>query len=56
VASQEVLRKQLELSRVSITHGGVMGDVNEKHFIAALRSHLPLRYQVSSAIILDSDG
>ncbi len=56
VAAQEVLKKQLELSRVSITHGGLMGDVNEKHFIAALRSHLPRRYQVSSAIILDAFG
>ncbi len=56
VAAQEILKKQLELSRVSISHRGVMGDVNEKHFIAVLRSHLPRRYQVSSAIVLDSDG
>jgi hypothetical protein len=56
VAAQEVLKRQLELSRVSISHGGVMGDVNEKHVIAVLRSHLPRRYQVSSAIILDSAG
>ncbi len=56
VAAQEVLRKQLELSKTSIAHGGVMGDVNEKHFISVLRSYLPRRYQISTAIILDSDG
>jgi hypothetical protein len=56
IAAQEVLKKQLELSRTSITHNGIMGEVNEKHFIATLRAYLPQRYQVSSAIVLDSDG
>lgn len=56
VAAQEVLRKQLELSKVSIAHGGVKGAVNEEHFIATLREYLPYRYQVSSAIVLDSGG
>lgn len=55
-AAQEVLRKRLELSKVSISHGGVKGAVNEQHFIATLREYLPSRYQVSSAIVLDSDG
>jgi hypothetical protein len=56
VAAQEVLRKRLELSKVSISHGGVKGAVNEEHFIATLREYLPNRYQVSSGIMLDSDG
>ncbi len=56
VAAQKVLKKQLDLSTTSITHNGIMGSVNEKYFIDILRAFLPHRYQVSSAIILDSDG
>ena len=51
-AVQEVLRKQLELSKTSITHDGTLGDVNEKYFIGVLRSYLPRRYQVTSGIVL----
>jgi uncharacterized protein DUF6602 len=56
VAAQQVLERQLELSTVSIPHGGVKGAVNEKHVIDMLRAYLPNRYQVRSAIVLDSDG
>ncbi len=55
-AEQEVLQVKLELSSASITHDGVMGDVNEKHFIEALRNYLPNRYAVDSAIVIDSNG
>lgn len=55
-AEQEVLRVQLKLSSESITHDGVMGDVNEKHFIEVLRKYLPKRYAVDSAIVIDSNG
>jgi len=51
-AVQEVLRKQLELSKSSITHDVTLGDVNEKYFIDVLRSYLPRRYQVTSGIVL----
>ena len=33
-----------------------MGEVNEQHFIAFLRRHLPFRYQVDHGIIIDSEG
>ena len=55
-AEQEVLSVQLKLSSESITHDGVMGDVNEQHFIEVLRKYLPNRYGVDSAIIIDSNG
>ncbi len=55
-AEQEVLSVQLKLSSESITHDGLMGDVNEQHFIDVLRKYLPNRYGVDSAIIIDSNG
>lgn len=55
-AEQEVLRVKLKLSTKSITHGGVMGDVNEQHFIEILSKYLPRRYAVDSAIVIDSKG
>ena len=53
---QNVLVAQLELSSKSITHDGVKGDVNEKHFIDVLRKYLPMRYAVADGIVIDSDG
>lgn len=55
-AEQEVLCVQLKLSSESITHNGVMGDVNELHFISVLRKYLPKRYAVDTAIVIDSNG
>lgn len=55
-AEQEVLQVKLRLSSASITHDGVMGDVNEQHFIKFLKSSLPKRYAVESAIVIDSNG
>ena len=55
-AEQEVLQVKLKLSSTSITHDGVMGDVNEQHFIAFLKKSLPRRYAVESAIVIDSNG
>lgn len=55
-AEQEVLEVKLKLSSASITHDGVMGDVNEQHFIEVLRKYLPNRYAVDSAIVIDSNG
>lgn len=56
IAEQKVLAVQLELSAKSITHAGVMGDVNEQHFIDFLQRHLPRRYVADSAIVIDSTG
>tara|TARA_R110002072_G_scaffold6364_6_gene37582 strand:- start:15747 stop:16508 length:762 start_codon:yes stop_codon:yes gene_type:complete len=55
-AEQEVLSVQLKLSSESITHDGLMGEVNEQHFIEVLRKYLPNRYALDSAIVIDSNG
>jgi len=55
-AEQEILKCKLLLSSTSITHDGVMGEVNEAHFINILRKYLPNRYAVDTAIIIDSNG
>jgi hypothetical protein len=56
VAEQAVLAVQLELSAKSITHNGVMGEVNEQLFIQILRKYLPKRYDVDQGIVIDSNG
>src|ERR1043166_802560 len=53
---QSVLYEALEFAKASITHDGKCGDVTEKHFIKTLRSYLPNRYGVDSAIVIDSNG
>ncbi len=53
---QTMLKTQLEMSSVSITHSGTMGDVNEKHFIEIIKRYLPDRYAVDTGIVIDSDG
>ncbi len=53
---REVLYKKLKLSSSSVTHDGMLGEVNENHFIELLRRYLPARYSVESGIILDSNG
>lgn len=55
-AEQAVLALQLNLSSRSITHDGVMGEVNEQHFIDVLRKYLPQRYGISKGIVIDSNG
>jgi hypothetical protein len=55
-AEQAVLAVQLDLSSKSITHDGVMGEVNEQHFIDVLRKYLPKRYEVAQGIVIDSNG
>lgn len=55
-AEQQVLLVKLDLSSKSITHNGVMGEVNEQHFIELLRRYLPKRYAVDQGIIIDCNG
>jgi hypothetical protein len=55
-AEQKVLQLQLELANASITHDGVMGGVSEQHFVDFLQRHLPKRYDVDQAIVIDSLG
>lgn len=53
---QKFLRVKLDLSTQSITHPGILGDVNEKYFIDVLRKYLPKRYAVDNGIVIDSAG
>lgn len=53
---QKILKLQLEMSSASITHNGLLGEVNEKHFIKFIRRYLPNRYAVDSGIVIDSRG
>ena len=55
-AEQELLLHKLDLSAKSITHSGVMGEVNEQHFIDVLRKYLPKRYEVAHGIVIDCNG
>jgi hypothetical protein len=55
-AEQKVLAVQLKLSSTSITHDGVMGEVNERHFIEVLRKYLPHRYAIDHGIVIDCNG
>jgi hypothetical protein len=55
-AEQKLLSVQLELSNTSITHNGIMGEVNEQYLIKVLRKYLPTRYQVDQGIVIDSNG
>jgi hypothetical protein len=53
---QELVAKKLDLSIHSITHNGVMGEVNERHFIEVLRKYLPRRYGIDQGIVINSQG
>jgi hypothetical protein len=53
---QNVLKSKLDLSVQSVTHPGLLGEVNELHFVEVLRKYLPRRYAVDSGIVLDSMG
>ncbi|WP_309401053.1 DUF6602 domain-containing protein [Cerasicoccus maritimus] len=52
---QQRLLTNLASSR-RIKHHGDRGEVNEIHFIDALRHYLPNRYTVEKAAVLDSTG
>ncbi|GAC1659877.1 MAG: hypothetical protein NVS9B15_23410 [Acidobacteriaceae bacterium] len=53
---QHVLSAHLDLSARSISHDGVMGAVNEQHWIQLLRQYLPNRYACDTGIVIDSRG
>lgn len=55
-AEQAALALQVKLSSTSISHPGVKGEVNERHFIQALRRYLPERYAIEHGIVIDSEG
>ena len=53
---QSNLAATMRLASRSISHGGVMGSVNEDHWTELFRSYLPNRYDVATGIVIDSLG
>ncbi len=53
---QKGLENDLDRAIGGITHDGIMGSVGEQCWIKMLKKYLPRRYEVNSAIIIDSEG
>lgn len=53
---QKCLEANLSASRNSIEHPGSKGDASENSWLSMLQEHLPNRYQVDKAFVIDSDG
>jgi hypothetical protein len=53
---QEQLATDLRANRAIIEHPGAKGDATEVDWIKMLSNHLPRRYQVSKAFVVDVDG
>ncbi|KAF1687560.1 hypothetical protein B1992_02530 [Pseudoxanthomonas broegbernensis] len=53
---QSNLAATMKLASQSISHGGVMGSVNEEHWADLFRKYLPNRYDVATGIVIDSRG
>lgn len=56
VQVQANLSAAIKLASHSISHGGVMGSVNEEHWLELFRDYLPNRYDVATGIVIDSQG
>jgi hypothetical protein len=50
----KLLATELGIARDVVTHPGTKGDVSEGRWIEMLQNHLPARYQVSKAFVIDS--
>lgn len=56
VALHEELTKDLGIARRTIAHAGTLGTVSENKWIEMLYKHLPKRYKVNRAFVIDSRG
>lgn len=50
------LESELEIARETVGHAGTMGTVTEDRWITMLSEHLPKRYNVNRAFVIDSTG
>lgn len=50
------LESELGIVRGTIGHAGTMGSVSEDRWIRMLSEHLPKRYKVNRAFVIDSNG
>jgi hypothetical protein len=53
---QEVMAAQLTASRATLPHPGTKGDATEQHWTEMLTTHLPQRYSVRKAQVIDHTG
>lgn len=53
---QEQFVAALQGGRGAFGHPGIKGEVSEQEWIKLLSTHLPERYQVDKALVIDSDG
>lgn len=52
----DLLANELGIARAVVAHSGTKGEVSEGRWIEMLRHHLPARYQVSKAFVIDSEN
>lgn len=52
----DLLANELGIARTVIAHSGTKGDISEGRWIQMLQHHLPARYQVSKAFVMDSEN
>jgi hypothetical protein len=50
----DLLANELGIARAIIAHSGTKGDLSEGRWIQMLQNHLPARYQVNKAFVIDS--
>ena len=53
---QARLEGELRGNRAAVTHPGARGDASEEDWLRILKDHLPYRYQVDRAFVIDSNG
>jgi hypothetical protein len=53
---QDQLEASLAGARAVLSHPGAKGTASEDNWIAMLRAHMPHRYQIDKAFVVDSEG
>jgi hypothetical protein len=53
---QARLEGELRGNRSAVTHPGARGEASEEDWLRVLKEHLPARYQVDRAFVIDCDG
>lgn len=52
----DLLANELGIARTVVAHSGTKGELSEARWIQMLQNHLPARYQVSKAFVIDSEN
>ena len=56
ISLQKQLSVTLQSNRETLCHPVAKGDATEDEWICLLKNHLPTRYQVDKATVIDSNG